>query len=112
MANVDLKTGVIKGAVKGTKTYRHEQGHLKFEDEYKFGNFIRVCQELSLKFLLFAVAFQLLYPNIFFKIFIIIFMLISIYSEIIEEAWCWAYANNKQLNGEKVYGDKFDKISK
>jgi len=99
MANVDLQTGVITGAVKGTKTYYHEQAHLVFEKENKIGNKIRVMQELSIKFLIFSMAFQLIYSHIIFKILIFVFILSSIYSEIFEEAWCWAYAQIKL--GEK-----------
>jgi hypothetical protein len=95
MANVDLKTGVITGAEKGTKTYYHEQGHLVFEKENPNGNNIRIWQELSIKFLIFCMAFYILYPNTILKMFILILIFLSITTELIEEAWCWKYAQIK-----------------
>jgi hypothetical protein len=105
MANADLTTGKISGAEEGTKTYYHEQGHLVFEEEFKQGNFIRAIQDLSLKSLIFSTAFGVLLPNNFFKILIVLFIISNIVSELIEEEWCWKYAN-KKLKGDDKKDDE------
>lgn len=97
MANVNLETKHIFEAKKGTKKYYHELGHLVFDSKCKIGNKIRVTQDLSQKFLLFLIAFEVLYPNEYFESLIIVLIFLSIYSEIYEEKWAWDYA--KKLGG-------------
>jgi len=102
MANVNLENGLITGAIEGTKRYYHEEGHLKFEEYSDHGNRIRVIQDLSLRFLIFTLAFELIFSWIYFKWMIIIFILLNIFSEMYEEIWCWKFSFNKsKLNQEK-----------
>ena len=103
MAYANLNTGKVYGANKGSKKYYHEIGHLKFEEEFKFGWIIRTSQDLSLKFLIFFTAFECLYQSNFFKSLIILTISIYIISEMIEEELCWKYARakiRKKDNGE------------
>ncbi len=95
MANVDLNTHKITGAESGTKKYYHEIGHLKFEEECNVGNMIRVVQDLSFKFLIFAIGFEVLLSSIIFQNMIVCLMVLNIFSEIFEESWCWKYAVKK-----------------
>ena len=106
MANVDLTTKKITGANPGTKKYYHEVGHLKFEEECDVGNMLRVIQDISFKFLIFAIGFEVLFSNIIFKNIIIILMLSNIFSEMFEEIWCWKYATRK-LNYKKKDDDTY-----
>jgi hypothetical protein len=100
MANVNLETGKIYGAKQGSKTFYHEKGHLRFEDEAFKGNLTRQIQDLSLRVLIFTMALHIIYPLSLLKVVLIITLLLSIISEVYEELWCWAYAK-KQLNGKK-----------
>jgi|GEM_PF-7026916 len=95
MANVDLTTHKITGAIPGTKKYYHEVGHLEFENESSIGNLVRVIQDLSFKFLVFLMAFQLMKPCSLFMVLIIFSILSNILSELYEEDWCWRYARTK-----------------
>lgn len=95
MANVNLETGKIYGCKEGTKTYYHEEGHLKFEDEAPKGNLTRQLQDLSIKTLLFTCALAIIYPHYFWKAMLIILILISCFTEIYEELWCWKYAEEQ-----------------
>jgi len=95
MANVDLQTKKIHGAVPGTKKYYHEVGHLNFEDESPIGNLTRVIQDFSFKALVFLVAFHIMLPCKLFLELIVLDIMINIFSELYEEQWCWRYANYK-----------------
>lgn len=99
MANVNLETNKIYGTDKGTKTFYHEIGHTLFQDS-KYGNSIRLMQDNSLNLLIFSIAFNSLYSCLLFKILILFFILLNIFSEMYEEWWCWDYAN-KILKGER-----------
>jgi len=101
MANIDLTTGKIYGAVEGSKKYYHEVGHLKFEEECELGNFIRIWQDLSFKTLLFATALAYLSKFFILNFLIIICLLINIITDIYEEHWCNNYA-------KKIMRDKSD----
>lgn len=92
MASVNLETGKISGCTKGTKTYFHEVGHLKFEDENPIGIKIRSMQGMSLRILLIVVGLYCVYPLWIMKLVIITGILLSILSEMYEEYWCWDYA--------------------
>jgi hypothetical protein len=92
MASVNLETGKISGCKKGTKTYFHEVGHLKFEGEHRFGVQLRSAQGMSLRILLFAVGLYCIYPLWIMKLVILAGILTSILSEMWEEMWCWEYA--------------------
>jgi hypothetical protein len=96
MANVNLKTGKIYGCKEGTKTYYHELGHLEFEEHAPKGNLIRQLQDLSIKALLFILGLNVIYPLKLFKWLTLACILISCFTEIFEEAWCWKYANVKR----------------
>lgn len=95
MANVNLRTGKIYGAEKCTKKYWHEVGHLKFEEQFKYGNLVRGIQDFSFRLLIFAIGFYVLLQYALLKVSIIILMLVNIFSEILEERWCWMYADYK-----------------
>ena len=105
MANVDLNTQKITGAKLGTKKYYHEVGHLKFEEESAVGNMVRVVQDLSFKFLIFAIGFEVLLSNIIFQNMIVCLMVLNIFSEIFEESWCWKFATER-INIIEKDGDK------
>jgi hypothetical protein len=94
MANVNLITGKIYGCKKGTRTYYHEEGHLRYEST-DVGRSVRINQEVSIDFLLTMVALGTIYPSLFFKILIAIGLLWKIFSVMKEEKDCWVYANNK-----------------
>ena len=68
MANVNLITGKIYGCKYGTKTYYHEEGHLKYEST-DGGRKVRINQEVSTDVLLTMVALGIIYPCNFFKLF-------------------------------------------
>ena len=95
MANVNLETGKIYGCEKGTKTYYHEVGHLKFEDEASKGNLTRQLQDLSIKSTLFGCALGFIYPHFYLQVFVVITLLTSIFTELYEELWCWNYAEEQ-----------------
>lgn len=97
MANVDLTTKKITGAKKGTKTFYHELGHIKFEKECKWGNTVRVIQDQSFKTLIFSTALTVLEPVLILKAIVVLCLLANIFSEIFEERWCWNYARDKLL---------------
>jgi hypothetical protein len=92
MASVNLETGKISGCTKSSKTYYHEVGHLKFEEEHPRGIQVRIIQNLSLRVLLFSIGLYCIYPLAFMKSVIFASILSSILSEMWEEAWCWNYA--------------------
>jgi hypothetical protein len=105
MAYANLNNNKIYGCKKGTKTYYHEEAHLKYEDTSN-GRTIRIYQELSKDMLLKFVAIWLIFPNSVIKLLIFGCLLFSIFSTIKEELDCWKYARNKM----KVMRD--DRISK
>lgn len=94
MASVNLQTGKIMGCIKGSKTYYHEEGHLKY-DSSPFGRTIRTMQEFSLDALIMFTALCVIRPNIPFKIIILFLIMVRIFSMFIEEQNCWAYAKRK-----------------
>lgn len=108
MANVNLKTGRIYGVEKETLKYYHEEGHLIFEDKYKYGNFIRVVQDMSFKSIVFIMALYILSPILFLKILLVVILFSNILSEIFEEKWCWDYSKfkinklGKKTNDERI----------
>lgn len=95
MANVNLTTGKIYGAEQGSKKYWHEVGHLKFEDESMWGNLTRQIQNLSMRFLIFVMAFAIISDLALFKFIMVLLLIGSIASEFYEEIWCWEYANRQ-----------------
>jgi hypothetical protein len=99
MANVNLDTRKINGAVEGTRKYYHELGHLNFE-ESKYGNLTRVFQDLSFKTLVFSTALGLVSKFNIFNYLIVICLLVNIISELYEENWCNNYS--------KHFGEKED----
>jgi len=102
MANVNLETGKIYGCKEGTKTYYHEVGHLKFEEEAPYGNMTRQLQNVSVRALLSVMALFIIYPLDLFRGMVVLCLLVSSFSEIYEEAWCWLYANKElKLRGKK-----------
>jgi len=102
MANVDLITGKIRGAVQGTKQYEHEVGHIMFEDLCSDGNLIRVMQDLSFKTIVFATAFYILMPFEIFKGLILLSIIFSIFAEMYEEYWCWNFAKKSLREKERA----------
>lgn len=94
MAHVNLVTGKIYGCEKGSKTYYHEQAHLYYE-ETKRGRSIRIQQTFFLDALISSMALTIIYSNIFTRALVLVFLLCKIFSQLIEEADCWAYARNK-----------------
>jgi len=109
MAFADLSSGKIYGAEPGTKTYYHEYAHLKYPEK-KRGRIVRTWQDISLDFLICAIAIQVIFPNIIFKFLIILMLLTKSISILIEEWDCWKYAEEK-LKGEiKEDGFRGEKI--
>lgn len=100
MAHVDITTGKIYGAEKGSKTYYHEKGHLIF-NKIPFNESIRVAQEVSFKWILFSVALHTLLPLQLFKLLTLFFLLMNIFSEGYEEMWCWRYAIKQKKGNDK-----------
>ena len=110
MAHVNLKTGRIYGAKKGTLTYYHELGHLAFSKTAK-GERVRLRQELSKDILnvifLGAFWFYNIAPTIS-KVVVALFVFRWLYFYNYEEVWCWRYAFKmrtklKEMNGtEKI----------
>jgi len=94
MAYTNLQTGEIKGCEKGSLTYFHEEGHLKF-DNNKFGRVIRTIQEFSLDALIMFTAMGLLFEYWLIKVIILNLLILRISSITIEERDCWAYAKRK-----------------
>jgi hypothetical protein len=109
MAYANTETKKIYGCKRGSKTYYHEEGHLKFE-ENKGGYKIRAIQDLSIKGLLFSTAFGVIYNHSIITTFILLLILLSIITEMYEEAWCWIYASKKIK--EVKESDKNKEISK
>jgi hypothetical protein len=95
MAHVNLTTGKIYGCKRGSETYYHEVGHIKFEDKAKYGIQVRTMQSVSLRILLISIALYCIYPLWLLKLVILAGVLISIGSELYEEKWCWNYAKKK-----------------
>lgn len=102
MANTNLSTGKIYGAKEGTEKYYHEQAHLLFEDNCQEGNFIRSIQDLSFRYLVMAIALEVLMHNLIFQSFIVLLFVSSVTSEIYEEIWCWSYAKKTLKEKENV----------
>jgi len=94
MAHVNLETGNIYGAEKGTLSYAHELGHLAFS-KTNAGEMVRLREELSKDMLLviFLGGFIFLqhFPNIT-KLTLIFFVARWLYYYNYEEFWCWKYA--------------------
>jgi hypothetical protein len=111
MAFVDLRSGKIYGAEKGTKTYLHEEAHLKYPEK-KRGQIVRTWQDISLDFLIFSIAIQVIFPNIIFKYLIIILLLTKSISILIEEWDCWKEAEEKLKEEKKENGLQGEKIQK
>lgn len=99
MAYAELNTGKIIGAKEGTKTYYHEEAHLKYE-ETKKGKIIRELQEGSFKLLIPFIVFAIVIPNNYFNYLIIFLLFLNIISELFEEVECWIYSY-KKLNEKK-----------
>lgn len=110
MASVNLTTGKISGCKKGSETYYHEVGHLKFEEENPVGVKVRSTQGMSLRILLIVIGLYCIYPLWIMKLVILTGILISILSEMYEEWWCWDYAK-LQLKLKVINEDKKTKKS-
>ena len=95
MASVNLTTGKISGCEPGSKTYWHELGHLKFEEEFKYGSLVRNLQNIGTRFLIVLTGLFCIYPLFFFKYLILICIITTILAEVYEERWCWNYAKEK-----------------
>lgn len=98
MAFVDLTTGKIYGTEKGTKTYYHEEAHIKYP-ETKRGERVRMLQDVSLDFLIFCLGVNVIYPHLIIKFLVVILLITKSISMIVEEWDCWKYAEGK-LKGE------------
>lgn len=91
-AFVDIRTGKIIGAKKGTRTYLHEQGHIIYnKSEFGMRNSFR--EESTLQLGIYLAVFSFLLPIL--KYYSIGMIMVSIYYFVFEESWCWAYAFKK-----------------
>ena len=103
MAHVNLRTGKIYGAKKGSLSYNHELGHLAF-GKTPGGERVRLREELSKDLLnvifLGGFWFYHIAPQTT-KIVLTFFVMRWLYYYNYEEAWCWRYAfrlrNKKRL---------------
>ena len=110
MAHVDLSTGKIYGCKKGTKTYYHEEGHIKYGSTPR-GDKVRIWQEISLDLLITSTALAVINPLLIIRALVLIFLLSKIFSTMVEERDCWKYAENK-LRGVKNVWNGSRKIPK
>ena len=110
MAHVNLETGKIYGAKKGSLSYGHELGHLAFRKTAK-GERIALREELSKDMLLVIFLGGFWFYNIapsVVKFVLAFFVLRWLYYYNYEEVWAWSYAfkirNKKRLKrgAEKI----------
>ena len=91
IAHVDLITGKIYGCKKGSWTWWHEKGHLKFND-LESTSLLKLIQNYIFWVWMILVTFKTgLISIILTAIFLSLFLGIDIY----EEWWCNQYANKK-----------------
>jgi len=97
-AFVDLNTGEIVGAKKGTRQYFHEEGHLKYHKTEKgMRNSFR--EQMTFQFGVYIAVLSFILPTL--KYIAVIVMTISFYYFYYEEKWCWKYADNKLKGGKE-----------
>ena len=103
MALVDLITGKIIGAKRGSVEYLHEQGHIEFnksEKGIKLSYWQSTFYDFTITLIISAISFFYISKKVS-----IVFLLISwsfwlgyILLQQYEELWCWNYAK-KNLKG-------------
>jgi len=93
MAIVDINTGKIYGCKKNSMVWKHEIGHLAFNNTY-FGVKINYYQSFFLMLAVFFTSISLLIDNLYLKVISFVLALGVIVCYILEEAWCWGYAFN------------------
>ena len=99
-AFVDLLTGKIVGAKKGTITYFHEEGHVVYNKSDKGMRNAYREQSYFLVTVVFLVI-AVLSNGIYIKTAALCSCTIFLYFHFYEEAWCWKYAIRKMKSKEK-----------
>jgi len=100
-AFVDIPTGKIVGANKGTRTYLHEKGHIIYnKSEIGMRNSFR--EQSSFQLAVYLGIFSFLFPIL--RWYALGMIMCSIYYFVYEESWCWGYALNKFKGGKNKNG--------
>lgn len=94
MAITDINTGKITGCEPGTATYRHEEGHIVFNNS-DHGIKIVFYRE---SFLIMTIISMI--PNLYFDFYYLKLVptssaLMFLFLYMYEELWCWIYAYKK-----------------
>lgn len=108
---VNLTTGEIYGARRGTIQWYHEAGHVKFNKtlkgigmNYRADFFMKLC-------ILLLVVIQIPFFNNFgIKFIMVSFAGLWLYYYFYEEVWCWKYAliKVKEVKRDEKKKNRFD----
>ena len=98
-AHCDTRTGKIYGCKKGTLTYYHEEGHIKYSQSQE-GSTNQMYQTSLVMFWMLSVTIAIFYPTYLSKFFVAFFIMLFAGFGFIEEMVCWIYAFNK-IKGRK-----------
>lgn len=90
-AIVDISTGKIIGCKPGTATYRHEEGHLEYNNR-NFGIRNSFLMSSSSQITIGLLVLLQFTTAIFIKLWCLVSFLMFLVLYIYEELWCWWYA--------------------
>lgn len=108
MAVVDIQTGEIIRAKKGTLTWQHEVGHIKYNKSEKgiFNSFLeQKCFEFAFGLIVLYLCVSFIFPEskiVFIFLFLLAASSLGYFGlQAYEEIWCWGYAFKHKEEFEK-----------